>query len=136
MKIGIPLLLFCIAFIIQCTVAKINQSQVVYKVYKLDSLNAFYLIYGIKGGLRYKIVSSKQKTKNCSEIVIGGSYPFELHSMTEINGVSSVPKLSKFEISGLSVDEVTVIPFEHETQWELYFASNIRGLCFSKTSDK
>jgi len=118
-------------FSLQCKIFHQGQNTTAYRVYKIDSIKSYYLIYAQKDQLRYKIVSKKANVE-CRSIVVNRLYDFELHSMTQINGVSITPSASKYEVSGMSVDDSTTVNFEKDTQWDLYYANNIKGLCFTK----
>ncbi len=107
-----------------------HRQKTEYRVYKIDSVKSFYLIYAQKDSLRYKIVSKKAKADASYEkIRINGYYAFRLHSMSVINGKPITTAMSTYETSGMYVDDSTIVNFEKETQWDLYYAENIKGLC-------
>lgn len=113
----------------------VKQDSLNYKVYRIDSINSYYIIYVKKGQTLYKIVSQKKKgerVKNCNKIIINNFYEFHLHSMLFVNGHSSIPANQKYEISGWRIDDSTTIAFEGDSIRDLYYADNIKGLCIVK----
>ena len=128
------ILLFCcfisIGFV-QCRTLKPGNTKPMFEVYKIDSINSFHLIY-VKNDLhRYKIVSKKSpEGTNCNKIKLNHLYAFKLQSMSMVNGKSITPSASKYEVSGMAVDDSTTIAFEMDTQWDLFYADNLKGLCF------
>ncbi|MEE1944589.1 hypothetical protein VRU48_05685 [Pedobacter sp. KR3-3] len=127
MKKLILIFIVSLAFL-QCKVFHRTQNNA-FKVYRIDSIQSYYLIYAQKGELRYKIVSKKVDNE-CKSIKVNGLYAFDIHSMSQVNGVSTIPSASKYEVSGMAVDNTTTINVENETQWDLFYADNIAGLCF------
>lgn len=60
-----------------------SEKQIKYKVYKIEKLNSYYLVYCEKGGEKYKIVSKEPKNedhKAFKKIKIGESYNLKLVS--------------------------------------------------------
>lgn len=58
-----------------------SQKQIEYKIYKIEKLNSYYLIYCEKDGEKYKIVSKEpndEKIKAYKKIKIGESYNLKL----------------------------------------------------------
>ena len=58
-----------------------NQKQTGYKIYKIENLNSYYIIYCEKDGEKYKIVSKEQNDKPIDrhkKIKIGESYNLKL----------------------------------------------------------
>ncbi|MGN7784739.1 hypothetical protein ACTJIJ_09440 [Niabella sp. 22666] len=105
-----------------------------YKVYKVDSINAYYLIYAIKDGSRYKIVSKKNHN-NCKEkIEINKVYLFDLQPTLENRKIAGDTLLSQntLLVNCFSYDDTTQICFEDNMLRELYNAKNVKGICFIK----
>jgi hypothetical protein len=140
-----PLLLSIISLIIICFELKAHDSSnhyykpnsakhdsSNYKVYQIDSINNYYLIYAKKGDALFKIVSKKESIKKCNGIIVNHVYKFQLHSMLFVNGQSIIPANQINEISGWRIDESTTINFEGDSIRDLYYADNIKGLCFIK----
>ncbi|MBT2622613.1 hypothetical protein [Chryseobacterium sp. ISL-6] len=58
-----------------------NQKQEGYKIYKIENLHSYYIVYCEKDGEKYKIVSKEQNDKTINKykkIKIGNSYNFAL----------------------------------------------------------
>jgi hypothetical protein len=103
-----------------------------YQVYKIDSINNYYIIYAKSGVKLFKIVSPKFKINQCNKIIVDNVYKFHLHSMLYVNGHSIIPANQKFEISGWRIDDSTTIDFEGDSIRDLYYADNVKGLCIIK----
>ena len=110
----------------------IRQDSINYKVYKIDSINNYYLIYAKKGHDLFKVVSKKERIKMCNSIIVNNVYEFHLHSILSINGHPIIPANEIMELSGFMIDHSTVIRFEGDSIRDLYYADNIKGLCFIK----
>src|SRR5258705_766597 len=55
-----------------------NGDTSLYKVYKIDSINGFYLIYAFKKEVRFKIISKKRVSEAGDTIQKNRSYDFNL----------------------------------------------------------
>ncbi|MBI1781154.1 MAG: hypothetical protein HYR66_07255 [Sphingobacteriales bacterium] len=106
-----------------------NENDTSYKVYKIDSINNFYLIYASKKGIRYKIVSQKRSCESDNKIQKDGYYGFELSSMLyDLDDI----KIAVGAPGGcVYVDSITKICIEDSIP-DLKLAKNIKGLCFEK----
>lgn len=107
-----------------------------YKVYKIDSINSYFVVYAEKAGGIYKIVSKKNVDKCKSKIVPDRYYHFELVSIwnqpTMINGVNVSPSITP-NVTCLGFDDSTRICIERENSInDLYEARNLKGLCIIK----
>lgn len=69
------------------------QEKPLYKVYKIDSIRNYYLIYVRKKDTLYKIVSEKTALINCNLIRINQEYDFKL------TGRIASRQASKFKLS-------------------------------------
>jgi hypothetical protein len=110
------------------------QNTTPYKVYKIDSINNFYLIYARRSDSLYKIVSKKEGVENCNRIRENGMYDFKLHAHSEnrtIGGAKILPQNSLL-VNCFSYDDSTKICLERDSINDLHYAENIRGLCFIK----
>jgi hypothetical protein len=114
------------------TLASEKQDSSRYRVYKIDSINDYYLIYARRGHSIFKIVSKKERTNKCSGIVVDDFYKFRLHSMMKVNGRSIIPANEIMELSGWRIDNSTTVNFEGDSIRDLYYGDNIKGLCFIK----
>ena len=110
----------------------VTQDSVNYKVYKIDSINNYYLIYAKKGHTLFKIISKKESAKKCNRIIVNHVYKFRLHSILSVNGQPAIPANQIMELSGWRIDESTTIVFEGDSIRDLYNADNIKGLSFIK----
>ncbi|MBW8684703.1 hypothetical protein [Chitinophaga rhizophila] len=101
----------------------------VYKVYKIDSINNYYLVYAKSIALKYMIVSVKANAKNKHEkILIGGEYRFRLHSRFEQLNEFGDPLL-RTQVNCYFYDDSTAICLERKDSiYDLYRANNLKGL--------
>jgi hypothetical protein len=99
-----------------------------YHVYKIDSVNSFYLIYASRKGAKYKNVSEKKSCANRDKVLRGRDYDFDLSSM--LYGSEELP-IHPGGVGGVIVDSVTTI-FVEDSIYDLYSAKNVIGLCFIK----
>jgi hypothetical protein len=107
----------------QDTSASQNQINTLYKVYKVDSINSYYLIYVSKRDTNYKIVSKREFTENCNKITKGDYYDFNLSSMS----IGEI--MSPGFANCIWVDSTTKVCLE-DSIFDLKSASNIKGLCY------
>jgi hypothetical protein len=91
-------------------------------VYKIDSINDYYLIYIIKDKERYKIISRKSLQSGCDSIRLGKIYDLQV---TKIFGVIAG---GVFKPDCLGVDDKTKICLE-DSIIDLCYAKNLKGLC-------
>ena len=105
------------------------------RVYKIDSVNNFYLIYAKNTKSFFKIISEKKTIDNCRNIYIKGKYNFSLTSIWNykmfINGVNVSPSTNLL-VNCLAFDSVTYICLERDSINDLYHANNIEGLCLTR----
>lgn len=104
------------------------------KVYKIDSVNSYYLIYVKRGSLLYKIVSKKESYENCNNIQINFDYTFSLESIWRkpiMMGNINVSPSESPHVSCLYFDDSTRICVERDSINDLYKTKNLRGLCFT-----
>jgi len=135
----IPQLIFiaiigCISSKSSKTSYHIGELPTIYKVYKIDSINNYYLVYARKGDSLYKIVSKKMSFENCNRIRINNNYEFRLHS--SIYGSKMAEKTISPQytllVTCFSFDDTTNICLERDSINDLHHAENIKGLCFIK----
>ena len=112
----------------------VRQDSLNYTVYKIDSINNYYIIYAKNGDRLFKIISPKSIKKH-DMIMIGKAYKFNLHSLLSVNGHSIIPENQKNEMSGWRVDDSTTINFEGDSIRDLFYASNVKGLSFEKSNN-
>lgn len=105
-----------------------------YEVYKIDSVNSFYLVYARKNDSLYKIVSKKEYVENGDRIQKGNVYGFQLHARSEnrtIAGAKLLPQNSLL-VTCFSYDDSTKICLERDSINDLHYADNLRGLYLIK----
>lgn len=111
-----------------------NKADNLYHIYKIDSINKYYLIYGRKCNVNYKIISKKnRKNSNCSKIQVNHNYNLQLESLSEqefeLEG-NTVSLAGNTLVNCFSLDkETTVCKEEDKRIYDLYFVENIKGLC-------
>lgn len=112
-----------------------NNFDTSYKVYKIDSINSYYLIYAKKNDSIYKIVSKKVAIgNNDNRININSEYFFKLHSNladAHIGNMKILPQNSLL-VNCFYYDDSTSICLERDSINELYHADNVKGLYFIK----
>lgn len=105
-----------------------------YKVYKIDSINNYYLIYASRKDSLYKIVSKKETVQNCNRIMKNDEYEFKLHSVLtnrRIGGKEILPQNSLL-VNCFFYDDSTSICLEGDSIRDLHYADNIKSLCFKE----
>ena len=113
-----------------------NRISTPYKVYKIDSINNWYLIYARKGDSLYKIVSEKRVYENCNKIQINKAYNFILHSRIypdQLGGIT-INTIRHDLVTCFSYDDSTIICLERDSINDLHYASNLKGLCVETQS--
>lgn len=103
-----------------------------FKVYKIDSINTYYLIYAKNKSELYKIVSKKEVTQNCNQIQVNHLYSFNLESIWRkqiLMGKINVSPSENPHINCLYFDDSTLICVERDSINDLYKAKNLNGLC-------
>lgn len=106
-----------------------------YAVFKIDSLNNYYLIYAKQKDSTYKIVSKKEKPLfGYRKVKIGNIYDFTLHSRT-----SQAPIINGVKMSPINYMDVRCFRFDKETDickedgiYDLYSADNLKGIYYKK----
>ena len=96
-----------------------------FEVIKIDSLQKVYLIYAKRNGSVYKIVSKKECTSKCRNVIIGKKYAFELTSFHSL-----LPDVRRG--TGIRYND-TIIKLEGgDIIWDLFTCKNLDNLCFVK----
>src|SRR5207249_4336909 len=93
-----------------------------YHVYKIDSINNFYLIYADKNGLKYKIVSQKESCEFNDRILKDRYHDFDISSI--IYNSEELP-IHPGSVGSIKVDSQTTISLEDSIH-DLYSARNVR----------
>ncbi|WP_343855522.1 hypothetical protein [Fulvivirga kasyanovii] len=95
-----------------------SQEQPSYKVTKIKKLKNYYVVYATKGDTTYKIVSKKEKVKNCNcKIRKNRSYNLKFKILEAFGGS---------EVDCFRFDKKTVIC--KEPYIDIYMAQNLKGL--------
>jgi hypothetical protein len=96
-----------------------------YRIKKIKKIKNVYLIFALKDGKKYEIVSPKGgKPDNCEKIVNGEKYYLVLIPYFKNNDFSRFT-VTHIEIKG------TVIPIEIDVDNNIYFTSNLSGLYYT-----
>ena len=106
-----------------------NPDSCYYRIYKIDSVNTYYVIYAKKMDSIFKIISPKVRNTGCSKITVGKIYKLNLYSLLFVKGKPVIPANLLYQLSGWSVDDSTTINFEGDSIRNLYQAKNLKGLC-------
>lgn len=111
-----------------------NQQLTTFRVYKIDSINSYYLIYAKKGVSIYKIVSKKVRVTKCDKININSNYGFKLHSSLHDRQIGAMKFLAQNSllVNCFYYDKLTSICLEGDSIRDLYSAENLKGLCFTR----
>jgi hypothetical protein len=97
----------------------------VFKVFKIDSINNYYLVYAKKNDSIFKIVSTKNGKNNCLRIKKNKKYQLSLQLIWKNSANTSL-------VTGTYFDDSTVIRIDWEKEiYALYSCDNLHGLCYS-----
>ena len=104
----------------------------IFTVYKIDSINDYYLIYAKRQKQWFKIVSKKEKPIIYQKrIMVNKDYKFSLHSIWNekimINGVNVSPSQTP-HVTCLGFDTQTTICLERYSIKDLFSSKNLRGI--------
>ena len=122
--------IFIVCFNLKCIDSHSTQNaNTSYRVYKIDSINNFYLIYANKEGIKYKIVSEKRYCESSDKILKDGYYEFDLSSI--IYNSKELP-IHPGAVGSIKVDSITTIFLEDSIN-DIFSAKNIKRLCFLKS---
>ena len=102
---------------------KVTNCDSLFSVFRVDSIDNYYLVYAKMNNLKYKIISKKDSCIN--KIQFQKLYKLSLKSV--FSGVSSYTRLS---LSCYTFDNNTIICIEKDSINDLYVTENLRGLCF------
>lgn len=100
------------------------------KIYKIDSISDYYLVYAIDNKFRYKIVSRKDYKKSLPKIKVNSNYKFELKEVINLDSIShkyvnylDFKRCHKF---------FPLIEICNEPGIELYQTNNLVGLYYKE----
>lgn len=109
-----------------------SQQQDNFKVYKIDSINSYYLVYCEKDAQKFKIVARMEaKMQNGNEIKLGGFYNFALNIFPKNEGDNPLTK-SALNVNCYMFDKDTKICKEEGING-LYTTANLSGLYYIKS---
>lgn len=104
-----------------------------YEVYKIDSVNIFYIVYARKNNTNFKIISKKTGLINCDKVLVDYYYNLKLKSI-----LRQEVKLGDKSFSSAGNLLVNCFTFEGNTEIcredgisDLYRAENLNGLCYT-----
>lgn len=140
----IQILIISIIILVSCKTNKLSKSEdkvdtrelVNYTIYKIDSINSYYLIYAKNGEDLYKIVSKKTNLYNCNKMKLNSNYLLKLRAMEILKpkiGDEKTRPMNYLDFADpcRKFDDSTKICIERYMK-DLYFADNVKGLCFIK----
>lgn len=103
-----------------------------FNIYKIDSINSYYVIYAKKNSTIYKIVSKKEILPDCSRIYSGKGYTLNLISIwNKQNKIGEVEITPSAHINCKSLDDSTKVCIERGYINDIYIAENLKGLCIT-----
>lgn len=111
-----------------------NEKEHEFTVFKVDSVNNYYLIYAEKEDTLYKIISQKDKLIDCNnrKVRTNRKYNFKLYSVWNqdlyINGVN-VGLNQTPRVNCIEYEDNTIICLEKDSINDLHQAKNLKGLC-------
>jgi len=97
------------------------KSQTICQITKIKRTGKFYVIYATSDDTMYKIVSKKERVKNCNRLKKNEHHSLELTIVSGMGGS---------DIDCFSFDEKTVICKEPGIR--LVSANNLKGLCIAR----
>lgn len=114
-----------------------NDKLNLYRVYKIETINDYYIIYASKKDSLYKIVSKKEnKPSNWTKIKLNHFYNFNLHSRRE-----NAPIIVGIKLQPMNYLIINCYTYEKDTEicidtqngiFDLYYADNIKGNYYIK----
>lgn len=113
-----------------------SQQNVGYRVYKIELINSYYVIYCEKDNLKYKIVSKneidKSQNKKSKKIRVGQFYNFLLinyHLDDKNNNPLTNASTTPYVLRCYWFTDTKIC---EEERIKLYTTQNILGLCYKK----
>ena len=105
-----------------------------FTVYKIDSVQSYYLIYFQKDDKKFKVVSKKDNDDNCNKIILNKKYSLSIASILEekivmnndtiVSGNNGLVNCFYFE------GGTKICKEENNGIYDLFKSSNIKGLCY------
>jgi hypothetical protein len=119
--------------ILGCNIKRNSIQSVVqnYRVFKIDSLDNYYLIYVRKSDSIFKIVSKKESLKLDHKIIeVNKEYKLKLYSIWNNGIVVGSTNILMGQIDCLSFEKDTYICIERDSINDLHLAENLKGLYY------
>lgn len=110
-----------------------NEKSKCYKIYKIDSLNNYYLFYAKGKDSLFKIVSKKDTIVTHSKVKISSCYDFILISLRDNPPKIFNNKISEknyLDINCFAFDDSTFICTEGDSINDIHFAKNLKGMYY------
>ena len=103
-----------------------------YEVYKIDSVNSYYLVYAKRNDTLFKIIFRKAYSNTCIDLSVGKIYDLQLYSIWRqpimVGGENMSPSANP-HVNCLGFDDSTRICLERDSINDLSMAENLQGLC-------
>lgn len=127
-----PYILATILFFLWTVSSHANINEDIYEVYRIDSVNSFYIIYCSKDTQKYKIVSEKKDilSNDFVRVEVGGFYNLILKSFPDKSSENPLTNNSSLLISCYMFDKDTEICREPGING-LFTSPNLVGLYIS-----
>lgn len=117
----------------------INKNQL-YTVYKIDSINSYYLLYLRKKNKKFKVISSKTTNKKCRKTAIGDKIDVALESILDRKiklGEGTITSSNNALVNCFYFEGNTKICKEEEEGiYDLFVTKNLNGLCLNSNSSE
>ncbi|SFM90583.1 hypothetical protein SAMN05428949_1243 [Chitinophaga sp. YR627] len=109
--------------------AQFEDTSAVYKIYKIDSINSWYVIYARNSGYRYKIISKKCTQLQGVKIMKHKSYNLRLISTRHYPNAPT----NYLDVPCFMLDEQTSMCLEPRKEiYDVHYTKDLKGLYFSR----
>ncbi|MEN9548984.1 MAG: hypothetical protein RIR12_1575 [Bacteroidota bacterium] len=98
-----------------------------FEIWNIDSVQSVYLIYAKRNDSIIKIVSKKERFKNCKTILKGQFYDLKVESLLKNTS-------SKRHIGGIKYNDIIVKLEGGEVIWDLFICEDFKGLCYTPST--
>jgi hypothetical protein len=105
-----------------------------YEVYKIDSINSYFLVFARRDDSLFEIVSKKENSLDCKKIRVGQQYTLALNSLWNedrwVGNINVKPSLTP-HVTCLRFDDSTSICIDREHGiYDLFLTPSLTGLCY------
>ncbi len=109
------------------------------KVYKIDSVKNYHVIYVSSDKLNYKVISKKGNSDNCNKVELDSMYSFKIKSLIlpepRINNSNFSKPVNYDDFQKCAhMDDFTEICTEVRVV-DIFESPNMFGLCYSKIAN-